>query len=247
LSRRIAFVQLGGGCGASAAAAYVTNLLARRRTGAVLGINASGGSRSMLWHAGLGDVTATRPQERRSHPLSLDDASAGLTRSASGFYALDAREPGSDVAASEAQWAEHVAPISRFYDVICTDWGVRPWQVDLGSIAAGSHAICLVARADRSAAEEIAAVSGAIAALENQPRVVLALVDVGNSGAAARHKVAHGPSAAVVHVRYDAARQSARPVGSPALSTRSRIAGTRLAAALMLPQPRLIVAEGAGR
>ncbi|HWU57256.1 MAG TPA: hypothetical protein VN045_00955, partial [Microbacteriaceae bacterium] len=61
------------------------------------------------------------------------------------------------------------------------------------------------------------------------------------------HKVAHGPSAAVVHVRYDAARQSARPVGSPALSTRSRIAGTRLAAALMLPQPRLIVAEGAGR
>lgn len=53
LSRRIGFVQLRGGSGASATAGYVAGMLARRRTGMVLGVNASAGETNMLWQAGL--------------------------------------------------------------------------------------------------------------------------------------------------------------------------------------------------
>ena len=57
LSRRIGFVQLRGGCGASATAGYVASLLARRRSGMVLAVNASAGEANLLWHAGLARST----------------------------------------------------------------------------------------------------------------------------------------------------------------------------------------------
>jgi hypothetical protein len=72
LSRQIGFVQLRGGCGASSTAGYVASMLARRRVGMVLGVNASAGEANLLWHAGL----------TRSAPSGVTDRPIRSARSA---------------------------------------------------------------------------------------------------------------------------------------------------------------------
>lgn len=239
LSHRIAFTQLTGGTGASAVSAYVASLLAHRRTGPVLGVNASGGRRTLLWHAGLtGDEgeSGRAVDPRRLRPASFADASASLERTPGGLYTLDVRSEGTGIAATEADWATPVAPITRFYDVVCTDWGVRRPELDLGGVAAGSHTVCLVARADRSSLEEAIAVSAALRDVESAPHVVVAAVDLGNTAGRAAEAVRWGATTPIVRIPFDPARSDAAPVASAGLSTRSRVAHTRLAAELM---PRL--------
>ena len=79
LSRRIGFVQLRGGSGASSTAGYVASMLARRRTGMVLAVNASAGETNLLWHAGLtrpagGARNAHRIAPRRVEEEGADNA-----------------------------------------------------------------------------------------------------------------------------------------------------------------------------
>src|SRR4029453_7809062 len=139
LSRRIGFVQLRGGSGASSTAGYVASMLARRRTGMVLGVNASAGETNMLWQAGLTRSAgrAKSDQERRQHPAIAADARAGLPVTGTGLIALDlARD---HLAASAGTWFEQVTPIARFYDLVITDWGVRHRQVDPRQVARGRH------------------------------------------------------------------------------------------------------------
>jgi hypothetical protein len=239
LSHRIAFVQLAGGAGTSAVAAYVAGLLAHRRTGPVLGVNASGGDRTLLWYAGLGadaadgSKTSSDSEARRLRPTSFADASAGLARAASGLFTLDVRRSAVGIAATETDWATPVAPITRFYDVVCTDWGVRRPELDLGGVAAGSHAVCLVARADRSSLEEAVAAATALSALPSAPHVVVAAVDIGNTAGRAPQVVRWEPGTRILKIPFDTARSGALPVASSALSTRTRLAHTLLAAELM--------------
>src|SRR3954451_2375900 len=86
LSRRIGFVQLRGGTGASATAGYLASMLARRRTGMVLGVNASAGEANMLWQAGLTRSAGSGASDhhRRAHPASATDARAGLPATGTG-------------------------------------------------------------------------------------------------------------------------------------------------------------------
>lgn len=234
LSRRVGFVQLRGGAGASSTAAYVASLLARRRSGMVLGVNASTGTSSMLWHAGLPSTAQHYPSERRSGARSTSDARDGLPITASGLYALDLQSIAvTRGSASPATWAEHLDPITRFYDVVATDWGVRPWQVDLGQVAAASHVVCLVARADRFALEEAAAVIPALLAHPDAPRVVVALVDLGRTADRSADLVRRAIGVPVISIPHDRARSSARPIRSQALGAATRIAYTRLATALL--------------
>jgi hypothetical protein len=223
-------------------------------------VNASGGVRTLLWHAGLRAPSAGAgsgvdvlsdpdgvvrsggfddfgrvADPRRLRPASFADASASLERSAGGLYALDVRPPGAWIAATEADWATPVAPITRFYDVVCTDWGVRRPELDLGGVAAGSHTVCLVARADRSSLEEAVAVTASLAALDNAPHVVVAAVDLGNTAGRAVEAVRWGESSTIVRIPFDPARSESRPMASEQLSTRSRMAHTLLAAELMPP------------
>ena len=168
LSRRVGFVALRGGSGASACAGYVASLLARRRAGMVLGVNASAGEQHLLWHAGVPAPERVRDATRRAHPSTAADARAGLPASGTGLYGLDlARE---HHASSAGTWFEQVTPIARFYDVVLTDWGVRDARVDLRQVAAASHVVCLVARADRHAAEEAAAFVPALHDVADRPR-----------------------------------------------------------------------------
>ncbi|MCU1527662.1 MAG: hypothetical protein JWP75_1425 [Frondihabitans sp.] len=245
LSHRIAFVQLAGGSGTSAVAAYIAGLLAHRRTGPILGVNASGGDRTLLWYAGVrGDASETTDDSsaeddgRRLRPAHFADASAGLLRAASGLYLFDVRRSTIGIAATETDWATPVAPITRFYDVVCTDWGVRRPELDLGGVAAGSHAVCLVARADRSSLEEAVAAATALTALPSAPHVVVAAVDIGNTAGRAPQVVRWDAGTRILRIPYDAARSAAEPVASSSLSTRSRLAHTMLAAELMTQADR---------
>lgn len=236
LSRRIGFVSARGGSGTSTTAAYVASILAtRRRSGMVLGVNASAGPVTMLSHAGLSPVAEQSASERRANARSASDARDGLPVTTSGLFALDlTRGQITGAQASSSQWFETLTPITRFFDVVSTDWGVRPWQVDLAQVAVSSHVVCLVARADRHSAEEAAALVPAIRAQEDQPRVVLALVDVGKTADRADRLIAGHVDVPVISIPYDFARGATRPVGSSALGARTRIAYTELATTLML-------------
>ncbi len=236
LSRRIGFVQLRGGSGASSTAAYVASLLAHRRSGMVLGVNVSAGERQLLSQTGLNGTARPRDAERRERARTAKDARAGLPLTASGLYGLDLTRDG--VAAPAGDWFQAVTPIARFYDVVCTDWGVRQPQLDLRQVAAASHVVCLVARADRHAAEEAAAVAPALADTENRPRVVLALVDVGHTGTRTARLLAAQLEVPVLSLPYEAQQSGVPPVTSRRLPARTRLAHTRLATVLMAEATR---------
>ena len=232
LSRRIGFAQLRGGSGASSTAGYVASMLARRRTGMVLAVNASAGETNLLWHAGLTrPAGGARNALSRAHPSTAADARAGLPVTGTGLIALDlARD---HLATSAGTWFEQVTPIARFYDLVITDWGVRHRQVDLRQVARASHVVCLVTRADRYPAEEAAALIPALSEVEDQPRVVLALVDVGRTAERTPQLLRSQLQVPVLTIPYDPLRAAARPVGSRRLPTRTRLAYTRLCTALM--------------
>ena len=233
LSRRIGFVQLRGGTGASSTAGYVASMLARRRAGMVLAVNASAGEMNLLWQAGLTRSTAhgATDQQRRSHPSAAADARAGLPVTGTGLIALDlARD---HLSVSAGTWFEQVTPIARFYDLVITDWGVRHRQVDLRQVAGASHVVCLVARADRYPAEEAAALLPALSQTEDHPRVVLALVDVGRTADRTPQLLRSQLQMPVLTIPYDPLRAAVRPLASRRLPTRTRLAYTRLCTALM--------------
>ena len=236
LSRRVSFVQLRGGSGASACAGYVASLLARRRTGMVLGVNASAGEHDLLWHAGVPAPERVRDGTRRAHPNTAADARAGLPVSGTGLYGLDLAR--NHQAAGAGTWFEQVSPIARFYDVVLTDWGVRDARVDLRHVAAASHVVCLVARADRHAAEEAAAYVPALADVADGPAVVLVLTDVGRTGARTPAQVRRRLATPVVPIPYEPLRAAERPPASRGLPARSRLALTRLATTVMAEAQR---------
>lgn len=234
LVRRIGFVQLHGGAGTSSIAGYVASTLARRRTGMVLGVNASAGPIHLLWHAGLAGDAEQLEAARRAGAQTAEDARAGLPVTRTGLVGLDlTREVAAPGSVSDLVWADRVGPIARFYDVVCTDWGVRDPRVDLRRVVETCHVLCLVARADRHAAEEAASLVPAIRAVDDRVRVVLVLTDLSRSDQAdpgALRKLIDVP----VHlVPYQPRRAGARPVGSDHLPARHRRNLLQLAALLM--------------
>lgn len=244
LCRRVGFVQLRGGAGASATAAYVASLLARRRTGMVLAVNASAGERPVLAWAGVATPQhakravqhSSADGDRRVHPASAADARAGLGISGTGLYGLDLTRD--RVSAGAGTWFEQVSPIARFYDVVLTDWGVRDRRVDLRQVAVASHVVCLVARADRYAAEEAAALIPALQEVEDRPRLVLVLVDVGRIGGPTPLLLRRQLEVPVLTVPYEPLWAAEVPPTSRRLPARSRLAGIRLARTVMAEAQR---------
>jgi hypothetical protein len=210
----------------------------------VLGVNAAAGDRGLLWQAGLSALQTQQPSERRSRARTAHDARDGLPRTPSGLYALDLRggsEP--TVAASTNTWFAELTGITRFFDVVVTDWGARSWRVDLGQVVSASHAVCVVARADRYAAEEAAALVPALLAAPDSPRVVLALVDVGGTAVRSIETLRDALGIPVFAVPYDPSRAALAPASSVTLAARTRIAYTRIATSLMM-QPQVVAEKG---
>jgi MinD-like ATPase involved in chromosome partitioning or flagellar assembly len=259
LCRRIGFIQLSGGAGGSSTAAYVASVLARRRTGMVLAVDAAAGPGSrpgkgagtatMSEYVGLPQDAQQLPADQRASARTAREARTGLPVTRAGLFVLDlSREAGYHGQASANAWFGQVAPIARFYDVVCTDWGVRQRQADLRQAAATSHVVCLVARADRHTCEEVAAMVPALLQVEDRPGVVVALVDVGQTGDRAPQVIRERLTVPVLTVPYDPRRADARPVGSARLAARTRLAYTRLATELLeqaqRPAYRRLVAAG---
>jgi hypothetical protein len=116
----------------------VATVLAARRAGSVLAVDASPSPHGLLPLLGA-PASGTVPTG-----TTAAEVRAGLARAPGGCYALDLR-PAPD-------WATAVGPIARFFDVVVTDWGLRP-AYDLEPVLAGSHAVCLVVRAPEHATD----------------------------------------------------------------------------------------------
>lgn len=220
--RRVGFVHLDPGVGATTLARETTRLVAERRTEPVLVVDVAP-TGSLATRLGA-DVTP--PSELRAYARTSADAASGLATGADGERVL--RPPRSTTDATGA-WLDEASPISRFFDVAITDFGPRHPAVDMASAAALCDVVCLVSRADRGPAELSRSLAGAIADLPESPRVVLALNDMGSTAGRAPEAVAaHSPDT-VVRIPRDAGLAS----GERARTLRARVALLELSAALI--------------
>ena len=232
LNRRIGFVQAAGGAGSSTVAAGVASIFANRRAGLVLGVNASGGDRNLLWHAG---VPAGERVAGRTRPLNAAEAAAGLPVARTGLIGLDLRDPQHPTTPVPSRaWFDRINPVSRFFDLAITDWGVRSWQIDLAQVSLASHVLCVVTPSRRHELEDAAAIVPALTGVEDGPRVVLVIVDVGGPGRS-HNPVGIGAELGVPVLRIprEPSAGAAHPVASAHQSARTRIAFAQLAGTIM--------------
>lgn len=247
LSRRIGFVSVAGGSGTTTALAATAAALAGRRTGSVLAVDADGG------RAGLGrHLIAARPRrssdddskidaaERRRHARTAAEARTGLPQAGTRLQLLDLNDAagtgGADPAPrSVADWTDQLGPIARFFDLVLTDWGVRPAAEDLEQVAGSGHVLVVVSRADQPAAVAAADTIAALQTLPEPPRMVLALVDVGRTATPARLARTLSDSLGIpVHrLPHDPVIGSDWLNATGRTAVRSRRAVARLAAALV--------------
>ncbi len=126
-------------------------------------------------------------------------------------------------------WLAEAAPITRFFEVSITDFGVRHPLVDLAGCAALCDVVCVVSSALRSPAELARAVAPAIAALPEGPTPVLALVDHSREGGAVARTMT-ADAWPVVGIPFDRGlRSGGRPSG-PARHALLQLAATLLSA-----------------
>ena len=183
LSRRVAVVAVDGGSGTTAVATALSGLLARRRPGPVLGVDAAGGQLGLMARSVEGPAAdgPARPEPdgtgQRTAARDLAQATTGLPRSSTGGYLLDLAGDHRRTA-SVADWTTQVSPIARFFDLVVTDWGVRPATVDLAEAVAASHVVVMIARADRRSATRAAAALAGLRGADTTAATRLVLVDV---------------------------------------------------------------------
>jgi MinD-like ATPase involved in chromosome partitioning or flagellar assembly len=226
-------VQVAGGSGTSAAAAAVAAALAARRSGVSLAVNASGGSDHIL--SRLPRDTRESPALGDAQPGTLGDAAADLAFPLPRLAGLDLQRADRPTTAADARtWFGEVNSISRFFDLVITDWGVRPAPGDLALTGLASHVLCLVCRAERHALEEVVALIPALRAEADPPRIVVVSVDVGARGRHDAHvEIAREVGVPLVELPYDAAWSTTIPTPSRRLSLASRSAVLRLASTVM--------------
>lgn len=168
------------GAGQDAPTAVVGGLLAgvlaARRPHRVLAVAAQPVRPGIGWHAGLDTSAVPTDAEiaNRAAAGSGPDATAGLARSAGGAWVLDlADEP--------ARWWAAVAPISRYFDFVLTDWGSPS---DLDDVRATSAVLLVVADANRAALQAAIDLAARLATSEVTP-----LVAVHDTGAGAERGI----------------------------------------------------------
>lgn len=252
-SRRVGVVQADGGVGATTLVAAVGTLLAARRDGPVLAVDAArsrvGLARScgVDAPAGLGAHAAGPATLARAASAAGPAVRDGLPRGTGGLHVLGS---GADDAqpwpAPTGLWCDAVAGVSRFFDVVLTDWGHRPADEDVVEAATLGHVVCVVARADRHGAGRGVRLVEALRAGASGLRTVLVLVDVAGStpvgvrvplpvGFVALDRPDHNrpgagattpvPVCPVLRVPHDraAARTLARPLTAPGLPFRNAV------------------------
>ena len=213
-THRVGFVSIEPGAGSTTLATHVTRVLAARRSEPILAIDVSTDASGLA--ATLG-IPPASPSETRAAARTSADALTGLTER-DGIVGLRpvGRPSGSpDVDGGPVgAWLAEAAPITRFFEVCVTDFGVRHPFVDLAACAALCDVLCVVSHAVRSPAELARAIAPAIAELPERPAPVLALVDHARDGDAVARAFAADPWP-VVAIPFDAAVRRRRALRSP--------------------------------
>ena len=226
-ARRIGFIALDAGAGATTLAEQTVRILASRRADPVLAIDVAGGSADLGARLGAGE---TAPNDTRSGARTTGEAMTGLDGKKGWFVLRPPLTAGSASAESSpgavGAWLSEAAPITRFFDVSVTDFGARHPLVDLAECAALCDVVCVVASADRGSAELARAVAPAIAALPESPAPVLALVDHSRAGGAVARIMTTDPWP-VVGIPFDRGlRAGAEPAGNAARRALLQLAAT---------------------
>lgn len=179
-SRRLSLVQADGGAGATVTTARLGSALSARRSGAVLAVDAAGGRARLAAAAAVDRPPSLSHTARRSAGITRAVQARELApRSRSGLLVIGTGTAESAVLTSTGEWHAAVDLVGRFFDVVLTDWGVRP-PGDLTEISAASHVVAVVARADRGPAERGLALAEQVTADGTAPAVLL-LVDLGGT------------------------------------------------------------------
>lgn len=143
LSTAVGIVGAGPDAPTAVVGGLLAAVLAARRPHRVLAVGAHATTRGIGWHAGLQGAATSADAEiaQRATAVSGAEATAGLARTPGGAWVLDlADEP--------TRWWEAVAPISRFFDFVLTDWGTPS---DLDDARATSAVLVVVTAANRAA------------------------------------------------------------------------------------------------
>lgn len=213
-SRSLAFLSLEPSVGVSTLARLALEQLRQAHADRLLLVDTSPGQTAgtnLQSSRPLPDALASRlPSEARQW-LGYRDGIAAL--------AFTNAEP--------SDWNRVVSPLVRHFDITCTDWGARPFET-AARIARFSHTICLVASAEREAAEAAIALASAVAEQRPASRPVVALSDVTRTGSTWPRIVSERLGFPVVGVPYDDALRAGSAPGG-----RTRRSALALAAALM--------------
>lgn len=230
LSTRVGIVGVSGGVGASVAAGLASSVLAARRPGRILAVNASGDRRSLLWHAGLtGDAHLDRARDAdRTGARRAEDVTAELARTPGGLSCIDLLSTGAGGA--DARWWEVVAPIGRFFDFVVTDWGVRDAR-SCEDVTASSALACVTTTPDRSGLQRGVDLAHTLGAAGTP--ALLAVVDSRRTSSAATEAMIDLLPVPAVRIPHDPAHGAATPSPGAALRPATTTAAVRMAAALV--------------
>ena len=119
----------------------LTAVLAARRPHRVLAASAHDAEPSIGWFAGItGPATSDETAiARRATARTGAEATDGLAQATGGGWAID-------LAGRADRWWDAVAPISRFFDFVVTDWGS---PMGLNDVRAAGGVLLVVAEATR--------------------------------------------------------------------------------------------------
>ena len=232
LARRVVVLSPDRDSGCSFVAGHLCTVLAARRQGRVLAVNASGRRESLLAFAGV--TTDARldgnTQRRRAGARSAQEATDPLVRAPSGPYALDL---GCDTTSpsSESTWLESVQPAGRFFDVTVTGLGV--WKpLEHAAVLDAQHVALIVTSATRDGLQRALDLG-----LHLQPRGVTPHVAVVDSTAGANTalpailKQSPFPASYVPFLRR--ADRNQTPAAYASLPLKGRLAMLELAAGIV--------------
>ena len=243
LARRVAVVSVDGGTGCSTIAAAVATTMAGRHRGPVVLVDAGRNGPGAGVRAGLSDDARRLADEELAAaragvegdeprpPTTLAEAMTGLPRTASGLACLDLTRERFPGCLDLRDWADRLAPISRFPDFVVTDFGVRD-RDELSTIAASNHVTCLVAGASR---ERLTRAIAQATWLEDEGHAPLVCINDTRGGVSRRQLrlLSRALPRPAVLMPHDPTRLGADPARSTALSQRSRNAVLELTASLM--------------
>lgn len=208
-SRRISLLSLAGGTGTSTVAAGAAAVSAERRGTPVLAVDACGSV------AGLGAELGFPPEERltlpdpvRTEARTLADAVHGLPPRGHLRYLGLGHPASASWPVDVEEWRGATASIGRFFPLVLTDWGRRRDLREIADIARASHAVCLVAEADRAGLAGAAALVSAIRGDAHRPDVTIVLVDRAGHGPAATRLRLGSLDAPVLRIPFDASLAS---------------------------------------